>query len=88
MCNVTVVYVPPSGDKTKACELLMKCIMNTSDTCNEGVKIVLGDINGLVIKTHIPDYMQYVQNNILDLFFCNIKNSYKIFRKPALGDSD
>ena len=90
---VTVAYVPPSGDKTKALELLTQCIDNVNDKCPEGVKIVLGDFNGLKIKSHVPDYKQFVKcptrkENILDLFFCNIKNSYKVIRKPPLGESD
>ena len=90
---VTVIYVPPDGDYAKAAEQLTNCAMYMDENCSNGINIILGDFNGCEIEKLIPNYYQYVkcttrQDKILDLIFCNIKNAYKVIKRPPLGSSD
>ena len=94
-CNVyvTVAYVPPSGDFTQASEILSNCVTFMDENCPKGVNLLLGDFNGCDIQDNIPNYKQYVKcstrgDKTLDLLFCNIKNGYRVLKRPPLGNSD
>ena len=55
--------------------------------------IVMGDFNSLKIDSHLPHYKQFVtfptrDDKILDMFYCNIKDSYSAYKKAPLGASD
>ena len=59
----------------------------------DAVKIVMGDFNSLKMDSHLPHYKQFVtfptrDDNILDMFYCNIKDSYSAYKKAPLGASD
>lgn len=90
---ITVVYIPPSADKTAARETLLDSIHRSENAHPGSVRIILGDFNGCSIDKQVPNYKQYVKcntrgNKTLDLMYCNVKNGYKINQKPPLGNSD
>ena len=90
---VTVAYVPPSGDYRKAAETLIKCVQFMDDNCPNGVNFLMGDFNDCDITNWIPNYQQHVTcktrgDKTLDLVFCNVKDSYRVFKRPPLGISD
>ena len=63
--------------------------MNSPDA----IKILTGDFNECDFKKCIPHYQQYIdfptrKGNSLDLFFCNVKNSYAAMKLKPLGVSD
>ncbi|XP_076033704.1 uncharacterized protein LOC143020810 [Oratosquilla oratoria] len=89
----TIVYIPPSNDYSEATEKLSNCNNKIDNECPEGIKIVLGDFHGCVFHHTIPNYIQFVkcstrENSTPDLMFCNVKNGYRVIKKPALGNSD
>ena len=90
---ITVAYVPPNGDYKLAAELLANCVSNMDDQCPKGINILTGDFNGCNVSELLPNYYQYVKcatrgSNILDLVFCNVKQAFKILKRPPLGNSD
>lgn len=91
--NLSIAYVPPSGDYNLAAESLINCISTMDDSCPNGINILLGDFNGCDINDMIPRYHQYVKcatrgDRTLDLLYCNIKDAYKVIKRPPLGISD
>ena len=67
------------------------------ETCEraspDSVIIICGDFNHCNFQNGVPHYQQFVKcttrdDKTLDLFFCNIKESYVARRKSPLGISD
>jgi hypothetical protein len=90
---VTVAYVPPSGNFTAATEVLVDSVNYMEENCPTGINILMGDFNGCDVADHIPNYHQYVncptrEDRTLDLLFCNVKDAYRVLRRPPLGNSD
>ena len=90
---LTVAYVPPSGDYKKVAETLVNCVHFMDENCPNGIKLLLGDFNDCDIKRLIPSYQQCVkcstrEDKMLDLVFCNIKDAYRVIKRPPLGNSD
>ena len=55
----------------------------------DAVKIVMGDFTSLKMDSHLPHYKQFVtfptrDDKILDMFYCNIKDSYSAYKKECL----
>ena len=53
----------------------------------------MGDFNSLKMDSHLPHYKQFVtfptrDDKILDMFYCNVKDSYSAYKKAPLGASD
>jgi ribosome assembly protein 1 len=55
---ITVVYIPPDGNFTRATEILTDCVTMMDDNCQDGVNIILGDFNGCDVSQQIPHYFQ------------------------------
>lgn len=94
-CNVFIinVYIPPTADATEASSLLSNCINKIENESPNSLKIILGDFNCCNFKDHIPNYEQFVKcatrdNRILDLLYCNVKDSYRVMKRAPLGNSD
>ena len=70
---ITVVYIPPSGNKTIAAEYINELTSNLSSEKPDSLQIVLGDMNRCKLK--IPNFTQYVscttrKDARLDEFLC------------------
>lgn len=55
--------------------------------------IVLGDFNQCVFQSSVPTYQQTATcptrgNITLEKMYCNIRNNYRAYRQPKLGDGD
>lgn len=87
------VYVPPTAKDKEVREQLLKCIDKYEKENPESVKIILGDFNQFELDEYIPNYDQYVKcttrgENTLDKMYCNVKDSYRVIKKPPLGKAD
>ena len=91
VCAVT--YIPPDANMVSACDKLTDFMQIQAEKYPDSARIILGDFNRCAVNGHLPLFHQYVEcptrdNSTLDLFFCNIKNAYKVSTKPPLGNSD
>lgn len=85
--TIFIVYIPPDSDEGQAKELLENCVSKHENEDPEGIRIILGDFNHCDFQDSVPTYKQTVKcttrgNNILDKMYCNIKNSYRVVKKP------
>ena len=90
---VVVVYIPPDSKYNDATEKLTDVINSIENDSPDAVKLVVGDFNQCNFDEHVTHYQQYVscetrKDKTIDLFYCNVKDSYKVEKKAALGDSD
>lgn len=90
---VTVVYIHPRANTKVAANRIYDTMAKLENMAPDAPKFVLGDFNGCSIKSVLPNYYQYVEcptrrDKTLDLCFGNIKDAYKGYAKPPLGDSD
>lgn len=88
-----VVYIPPDADADAAAEILENLVTKYENECPEGVQIILGDFNHCNFKEKVPTYEQTVNCNtrgdaILDKMYCNVKSSYRVLKRPCLGNGD
>lgn len=91
--DLFIVYIPPDADESAAAEILENCINKYENESPESVKIILGDFNHCDFQENVPTYVQTVQcvtrgNRTLDKLYCNIKESYRVFKRPPLGNGD
>ena len=91
--TIFIVYIPPDSDENQAKELLDNCVSKHENENPESVRIILGDFNHCDFQDNVPTYEQTVKcttrgNNILDKMYCNIRNSYRVVKKPPLGNGD
>ena len=87
---ITVVYIPPSADKTIAANLLKDNISVLEDKKPESLRIILGDMNRCDPK--LLGYTQQVKcetrdKAILDHLYCNVPG-YRSNKVSPLGNSD
>lgn len=87
------VYIPPEANKNIAINILHDHINDIENSSPDAIKIINGDFNHASLDKMLPNYEQVVkcktrEENVLDLVYCNYKDSYKAIQKPALGDSD
>ena len=90
---VIVVYIPPDSNYRNARDNLLEYINLLENESPEAVKIILGDFNKSDIRGFISSYVQCVKcstrgNAILDLLYCNVKDSYVVKQLSCLGQSD
>ena len=90
---VTLVYIPPSGNANNAEVALSDVIMKSENKYPDAINIITGDFNHCEFSMCIPHYQQCINFNtrsekLLDLFYCNIKNSYYAKKLMPLGVSD
>ena len=93
-CVVIInLYIPPDADSSTAAAIISEHV-NVMQTLKPNADvIILGDFNMCVLRNHLPKFYQMVscstrQENILDLFYCNMKNSYVSKKLPPIGNSD
>ncbi len=90
----TVVYIPPcESDRNLAVSKIQDIVENIENENPDAVNIITGDFNHTNLEDILPNYEQAINcctrdNATLDLFYCNINNSYKASIKAPLGDSD
>lgn len=90
---VTVTYIPSSANANNAQNVLCDVITRYENKYPDAVSIITGDFNHCEFNRCIPNYQQCINfgtrsENLLDLFFCNIKNSYVAKKLMPLGISD
>ena len=90
---ISAVYIPPNGNFLSAAKRISDIIHDLSDRKPRAMNILLGDMNNCELKSFIPNFFQYVNcatrgQNILDKFFCNIKNCYMVEKLHPLRNSD
>ena len=90
--TVFTTYIPPSADKKAATDILQHAIDTQQSASPDSVIIVTGDFNHCA-DVSLVGFEQFVKcvtrgDSIIDLFYCNIKNSYKCINKAPLGASD
>ena len=88
---ITLVYIPPSANKNNAAEYIINAINDLATEKPDSLQIVLGDVNRCVLKLY--NFVQYVNcptrdDQILDHFYCNEKNSYRSIQGAPLKNSD
>ena len=91
--HVVVVYMPPDANYNAAVGKLHEHIDMIENHSPDSVNIIVGDFNQCPVRNNLPGYDQFVTcktrgDNIIDLCFVNVKNSYVSHQKPALGESD
>lgn len=91
--DLFIVYIPPDADESVAAETLENCINKYENECPVSVKIILGDFNHCDFQEKVPTYVQTVKcptrgNRTLDKLFCNVKESYRVLKRPPLGNGD
>ena len=90
VCNV---YVPPDGNARIAAENICNEIENCERINPDSLIIICGDFNHCNAQELLTNYTQYVtcctrNDTTLDLFLCNVKDSYVSKSKAPLGLSD
>ncbi|GFR71475.1 endonuclease domain of the non-LTR retrotransposon LINE-1 [Elysia marginata] len=86
------VYIPPDANRDDAANSLKDTIEDLKNKSPDHLFIVTGDFNHCN-NLNISDFHQFInvptrEDKTLDLFFCNVKSSYKCYSKPPLGSSD
>lgn len=88
---ISLVYIPPNGNKEIAAEYVRNTENNLANEKPDSLQIILGDINRTNLK--LPNYTQYVtcatrKDQILDHFYCNVKDAYRSVKGTPLKNSD
>ena len=91
--NLVLVYIPPDADESIAADILENCVTNCENESPNSAIIVLGDFNHCDFQRKVPTYEQTVNcptrgNATLDKMYCNIKDGYKVFKRPNVGNGD
>ena len=92
-CLLVAVYVPGRGDHSVAKNLISEHVDEMVTTHPDAAVLLMGDFNWCDMDRHLPGYHQFVnfstrEGIMLDLFYCNVKNSYKAYKQHQLGSSD
>ena len=79
---LVAVYVPGRGDHSVAKNLISELVITHPDAA----VLLMGDFNWCDMDRHLPGYHQFVnfstrESSMLDLFYCNVKNSYKAYKQ-------
>ena len=92
---VTIVYIPPDGNKNKALDIISDHISKLSDSKPDALHLLFGDFNNCKSDCihGFAGFEQYVTcstrgDTTLDLFLCNISDGYKCKQLPPLKSSD
>ena len=86
------VYIPPNGDRSKAVETIASVTSEVQRAHPDAVVLIVGDFNGAALAAPLTSYSQYVDFNscassCLDVFYSNIKRTYRAINLPAIGQS-
>ena len=91
----TVFYIPPDADRNIAVNALCENVNNLISSKPDALHILCGDANHCVqdLINTLHGYQQCVTcstrgSNMLDPFFCNIKDSYKCCKLPPVMSGD
>ena len=92
---VSIVYIPPSGNKETAKQTIQDCIEELANNKPDALNILFGDTNrcDLDVTLGLQGFEQCVScttrgSAVLDTFFCNVKNAYKCKKLSPLKNSD
>lgn len=90
---VCVVYIPPSGNATRAANQISDCVHHHLQSKPDAPLFILGDFNHCILDKCLPGFYQYVKcntrnNNILDKCSGNVKGAYTARARPPLSNSD
>lgn len=90
---VCAVYVPPSGNASKAAVRIADCVHQQLQRSPGAPVLILGDMNHCKLEPSLPGFVQYINcntrnNRILDKCYGNIKDAYVARSKPPLANSD
>ena len=82
-----VVYIPGKGNHSIAADNIMEHVNLLETSHPDSAILITGDFNWCDIGESLPRFNQFVdfptrEDNILDLFYCNIKHSYKVRKYP------
>ena len=78
---ITVVYIHPKANNSKAIETLSDMIQNINTSNPDAVQLIMGDFNQCEFR--YPNFEQYIDkctrgNAILDKCFANVKCTFKV----------
>ena len=90
---LNVVYIPPQADTIIASEKIADYVNEQQTKSPDSVVLITGDFNQCTLESSLPTFGQFVNvptrnEKTIDLCYCNIKESYRSVRMPALGNSD
>lgn len=90
---VMVVYIPPSGNGKCAIETISRITHDLQRSSPDALVILNGDFNHCTLSTTLPSFKQMVTcptrgDNVIDLFYTNVKDGYVAKLLPPLGKSD
>ena len=91
--NITNVYINPNANPENVNALLNDILQKLISNKPNSVNIILGDFNHVKLQHPPISFTQYVdcatrKDKTLDLFYCNVKNSYKCKTISPIGRSD
>ena len=86
---LNTVYIPPHADTNVASHEILERVHQQQTKSPDSVIFITGDFNQCTLDTVLPTFSQDVKgptrkDNTLDLFYSNVKNSYKSVRLPPL----
>ena len=93
-CVVLInVYIPPDADTNEAASIITDHVNKIQNQKPDAAISIMGDFNKCTLSQHLPKFLQFVtcttrKESVLDLFYCNMKHSYKCQKLPPIGDSD
>ena len=84
------VYIPPDADSNVAATIIGDHVNNILTHKPDAAVIIMGDFNKCSLNQTLPKFSQLVtcntqSGNKLDLFYCNIKHSYKCYKLSPIG---
>ena len=87
------MYIPGKRDHQAAADSISEHVNNFENTRPDAAVLIMGDFKWCDCSKHLPGYTKYVNvltrgDNTLDLFYCNIKNSYNPYKHQKLGSAD
>lgn len=90
---VTLVHIHLRANARVAADTIYDTMCRLENTALDTPKLILWDFNGCTVKHVLPHFHQYIHcptrgERTLDLCFGNIKEAYRGYPKPPLGDSD
>lgn len=91
--NIVTVYIPPSGNVTRAAEVVSACTHRIESDAPDSPVLILGDFNNCRLNKVLPTYQQYITcatrgDKTIDLCYGNVRNAYRAYKKPPLSTAD
>lgn len=90
---VIVTYIPPSANAKLATDSISRVVHELQSHTTDALVVINGDFNHCTLSASLPSFRQFVNcptrgEKTIDLFYANIKDSYKSTDLPPLGRSD